>query len=156
MKKMIINRRKFFKRFLYSLLTLQFIYIIFRLLKPGEEHIKLEKLYDAGEVSFFENGKMYPFGSEQFYLHRLADGGFLAVSSKCTHLGCTVQFNVNHNRFECPCHASAFNTNGQVLSSPANRPLDYYPIVFKDNRILVDVNHPVRRNKHDLSHIKYA
>lgn len=99
---------------------------------------------------------MYPFGSEQFYLHRLADGGFLAISSKCTHLGCTVQFNANNKRLECPCHASAFNTNGEVLSPPATRALDYYPVVFKNNRVLVDVNHPVRRNKHDRSQVKYV
>ncbi|MGQ1891367.1 ubiquinol-cytochrome c reductase iron-sulfur subunit [Thermophagus sp. OGC60D27] len=156
MERIKINRRNFFRKFLYWLLTLQFIYIIFRLLKPGEKNTDIEKYYDAGDISFFENGKMYPFGSEQFYLHRLSDGGFLAVSSRCTHLGCTVQFNVNHNRFECPCHASAFNTNGQVLSPPANRPLDFYPIIFKDNHVLVDVNHPVKRNSHDPSQIKYV
>ncbi|RCW36809.1 ubiquinol-cytochrome c reductase iron-sulfur subunit [Marinilabilia salmonicolor] len=156
MKKIKINRRNFFRNLLYWSLTLQFIYIIFRLLKPGEKNTDLEKYYDAGDISFFENGKMYPFGSEQFYLHRLSDGGFLAVSSRCTHLGCTVQFNVNHNRFECPCHASAFNTNGQVLSPPANRPLDFYPIIFKNNHVLVDINHPVKRNRHESSQIKYV
>jgi Rieske Fe-S protein len=156
MKKIKINRRKFFKRFLYSLVTLQFIYVLFRLLKPKKEAADIAKFYDAGDVAFFEKGKMYPFGSEQFFLHRLADGGFLAVSSKCTHLGCTVQFNVNNNRFECPCHASAFNTNGEVLSPPATRALDYYPVVFKNNRVLVDVNHPVRRDKHDRSQVKYV
>lgn len=156
MKKLKINRRNFFKRFLYWLLTLQFIYIIFRLLKPGKDHDDIEKFHDAGEASFFENGKIYPFGSEQFFLHRLDDGGFLAVSSKCTHLGCTIQFIATNNQFECPCHASAFNTNGQVLSPPATRPLDYFPIVFKNNHVLVDINHPVRRNKHDLSQVKYV
>ena len=154
--KQIINRRKFFKRFLYSLLTLQFVYILYRLLKPQGHKKDLAKYYDAGEISFFQKGKMYPFGSEQFYLHRLEDGGFLAVSTQCTHLGCTIQFNVNHNRFECPCHASAFSTNGEVFSPPATRALDYYPVEFKNNHILVDVNHPVRRNKYDHSQVKYV
>ncbi len=156
MKKIKTDRRKFFKRFLYSLLTLQFIYIIWRLLIPQKETADIETFYDAGDVSFFEKGRMYPFGSEQFYLHRLADGGFLAVSSKCTHLGCTVLFNTNNNRLECPCHASAFNTNGEVLSPPATRALDYYPVVFKNNRVLVDINHPIRRNKYDRSQVKYV
>jgi Rieske Fe-S protein len=79
----------------------------------------------------------------------------MAVSSKCTHLGCTIQFKANHGRFECPCHASAFDTNGEVLSPPATRALDYFPIVFKDNRVLVDTNHPIKRDNFEASQIKY-
>ena len=151
-----INRRQFFKRLLYTLISLQFMYVFYRLLKPGNGDKSKKDLYEAGEVSFFENGRVYPFGSAKFFLHRLADGGFLAVSSKCTHLGCTIQFNANHNRFECPCHASAFNINGDVISPPATRALDYYPIVIKNNKVLVDVNNPVRRNKFDPSQVMYV
>jgi cytochrome b6-f complex iron-sulfur subunit len=115
-----------------------------------------ENLFEAGEISFFEKGKIYPFSSYMFYLYRLEDGGFLAVSSKCTHLGCTVQYRVNNHRFECPCHASAFNNKGEVLSPPANRALDYFPVSLRNNKVYVDVNHPVRRQKYKRSQVKYA
>jgi cytochrome b6-f complex iron-sulfur subunit len=155
MKKLMISRRRFFKNILYYLAALEFVYLLFRVLKPTKKKANIGALYDAGAVSFFERGKMYPFGAKQFYLHRLKDGGFLAVSSKCTHLGCNIQFNVLHNRFECPCHASAFNTNGEVLSPPATRALDYFPIVFKNNRVLVDINNSTRRNGFNPSQVKY-
>ena len=150
------NRRKFFKGLLYSLVTLQFAYVLFRLLKLNHSASTKANFYEAGEVSFFEKGKVYPFGSERFFLYRLADGGFIAVSSKCTHLGCIVQFNAAHDRFECPCHASAFKKDGEVVLSPATRPLDYYPITLKDNKVLVDMGSPVKRNKFDRSQIKYV
>ena len=150
-----INRRHFFKKLLYSIISLQFIYVLVRLFKPRTQILNLENYFDAGEISSFEKGKIYPFGTQKLYLHRLKDGGFLAVSSKCTHLGCTIGYNPQKKSFECPCHASAFNTNGEVLSPPATRPLDYYPIVFKDNHILIDINNPQRRNKFNQSQVKY-
>ncbi len=156
MIKRTFNRRKFFRNFFYALLSLQFIFIFYRLLKPGKRNLSHINLFEAGDISFFEKGKMYPYGSSQFYLYRLKDGGFLAVSSKCTHLGCTVQYNSASHQFECPCHASVFNESGEVLSPPANRALDYYPVSFSNNKVYVDTNQPVRRQRFDNSQVKYA
>ncbi|HKK69414.1 MAG TPA: Rieske (2Fe-2S) protein, partial [Bacteroidales bacterium] len=108
-------------------------------------------LYDAGNLSFFENGNVYPFSSEKFFLYRMQDGGLIAISSTCTHLGCTVQFKATDNRFECPCHASAFNKQGEVLSPPATRALDYFPVTIENQKVLVDVSRPVRRDQFDSS-----
>ncbi|HEY6098961.1 MAG TPA: hypothetical protein VIW03_06005, partial [Anaeromyxobacter sp.] len=44
----------------------------------------------AGPVAEFTPASVRPFPAGKFYLVRLADGGFLALSSRCTHLGCTV------------------------------------------------------------------
>jgi Rieske Fe-S protein len=99
---------------------------------------------------------MYPFGSAHFFLHRFNDGGFIAVSSKCTHLGCAVQMKEGGQQLECPCHASVFNKKGEVLSPPASRPLDYYPIIFENGKVLVDIAHPVRRTKFETTQIKYV
>ncbi|MDA3817460.1 MAG: Rieske (2Fe-2S) protein [Prolixibacteraceae bacterium] len=155
MKKFIVDRRKFLRSFFYALLSFQLIYVFVRLLKIKIPQNTQSDLYDAGDISFFENGKMYPFGSAHFFLHRFEDGGFIAVSSKCTHLGCAVQLKADSLQLECPCHASAFNSKGEVLSPPASRPLDYYPIVFKDGKVLVNIAHPVRRNKFEQAQIKY-
>ena len=38
-----------------------------------------------------------------------ADGGFLALSSRCTHLGCSVPWDEKARTFPCPCHASTFD-----------------------------------------------
>ena len=40
--------------------------------------------------------------------------------------------------------------------SPATRALDYYPIAFKNDKVLVDTNNPVRRSNFDQSQVKYV
>lgn len=155
MKKFLHDRRSFLRVIFYSSISFQFIYFFIELLsikKPQKDQINL---YEAGAISFFENGKIYSFGSAHFFLHRFDDGGFIAVSSKCTHLGCVVQMKAQSQQLECPCHASVFNNKGEVLSPPASRPLDYYPIVFKDGKVLVDTAHPIRRLKFENTQIKY-
>ncbi|MFE9680223.1 FAD-dependent oxidoreductase [Streptomyces sp. NPDC006285] len=47
-----------------------------------------------------------------------------AVSARCTHLGCLVAFNRAERAWECPCHGSRFDPDGQILQGPATRPLE--------------------------------
>ena len=42
------------------------------------------------------------------------------------------------SRFVCPCHASSFDITGQVLSPPAPRPLDLFPVRIENNIVKVD------------------
>ena len=51
-----------------------------------------------------------------------------AVSRKCTHLGCTIQFREQKRIFECPCHESRFSDRGVVLNGPAKRNLHKYRV----------------------------
>lgn len=150
-----INRRKFLTKTLYAILSLQVVYLFVKLLDPKKFQPQSNNFYEAGDVSLFEKGHIYSFGTEGFFLHRLSDGGFLAVSSKCTHLGCAVQVNSQNHRYECPCHGSAFSVKGEVLSAPATRPLDYFNIKIEDHKVLVDVNNPIRRDQFLKSQVKY-
>ncbi len=99
----------------------------------------------AGPVDRFEPGSVTAFADGKFYLARLADGGFLAVNRKCTHLGCSVPWVADEQRFACPCHASAFDIHGAVVNAPAPRPLDLFPIAIEDGIIRVDTLRPIRR-----------
>jgi cytochrome b6-f complex iron-sulfur subunit len=87
------------------------------------------------------------FRDGEFYLARLQDGGFLALHRKCTHLGCTVPWIADEQRFACPCHASAFDMHGDVLSSPAPRPLDLFSVQIENGIVKVDTAKPIRRGR---------
>jgi Rieske Fe-S protein len=51
-------------------------------------------------------------------------GALHAVSATCTHLGCIVAFNDAERAWECPCHGSRFDTDGNVIHGPATAPLE--------------------------------
>jgi Rieske Fe-S protein len=62
-------------------------------------------------------------GGEKCAVYRDPQGQLHAVSATCTHLGCLVAFNDAEKSWECPCHGSRFDVDGQVLQGPATWPL---------------------------------
>jgi succinate dehydrogenase / fumarate reductase iron-sulfur subunit len=59
-------------------------------------------------------------------------------NSRCTHLGCTVNWDEKKNLFICPCHMGTFYPDGRVKSGPPPRPLDRYPIKLKSGDLFVE------------------
>jgi cytochrome b6-f complex iron-sulfur subunit len=102
-------------------------------------------LITAGPAEKFTRETVTAFPRGGFYLVRLEDGGFLALSRKCTHLGCTVPWITEEKRFVCPCHASIFDMRGAVIQSPAPRALDLFPVKIENGIVRVDIRHSVRR-----------
>lgn len=64
-------------------------------------------------------------------------GAVVVFSPSCPHLGCGFRWLAAQQRFECPCHASVFDINGNVLSGPAPRALDVMESKLDNGRILV-------------------
>jgi len=66
-------------------------------------------------------------------------GGFYALSTTCTHLGCTPNWLAAEEKFKCPCHGSGFVKTGINIEGPAPRPLERYKILLaEDGQILID------------------
>jgi len=51
-----------------------------------------------------------------------------AVSRKCTHLGCRLNYKEEENILECPCHQSRFDISGTVLNGPSKKTLERYKV----------------------------
>lgn len=115
-----------------------------------------KRIIDAGAVSRFLPGTVTAFPQGRFYLACLEDGGFLALSRRCTHLGCTVPWDSEQARFACPCHSSIFNIRGEVIQSPAPRPLDYFPVAIENGHVKVNVTKPIRRRAFVKDQVVYG
>ena len=149
-----MDRRSYIKKVILGIVSLELGYLLFDAFKSKTSEKKNADLFSAGKITKFENNKMYPYNSGKFYISVLDDGGILAISIKCTHLGCMVH--ANEDGFLCPCHASAFDKYGEVLSPPATRALDIFPISIANGEILVNINEPIKRNKFNKSQLTYV
>lgn len=68
----------------------------------------------------------YPTRNDPAILVRTSDGKYYAHGQKCSHFGCSVNFNREHDCLECPCHQGAYDMRtGLVLQGPPRRPLDH-------------------------------
>ena len=65
--------------------------------------------------------------------------GIYALSTICTHLGCTPNWLEAESKFKCPCHGSGFYANGINFEGPAPRPLERVGVsLAEDGQVLID------------------
>jgi len=155
------TRRSFLWKFSWILggvVAVEYLVVALDFLRPRRRRGSDDnaKVVVAGPVDRFDPGSVTPFPKGKFYLARLDDGGFLAVSRECTHLGCTVPWNSDRKLFLCPCHASAFDITGRVLSPPAPRALDLHPVRIESDTVKVDTGTKIQRKSFDRSQVVHA
>lgn len=68
-------------------------------------------------------GAIVRAGGEKVAAYRELGGMIKAVSPTCTHLGCMVSFNDAETTWDCPCHGSRFDVDGEIIEGPAVKPL---------------------------------
>jgi menaquinol-cytochrome c reductase iron-sulfur subunit len=54
------------------------------------------------------------------------DTSYIAVTSRCAHLGCPVRWVDAAERFICPCHGGVYDLLGRPVGGPPVRPLDRF------------------------------
>jgi cytochrome b6-f complex iron-sulfur subunit len=75
------------------------------------------------------NALIFKFGAEPCLLIHLPEGKWVALSAKCTHLGCTVQYERDKQRIFCACHGGTYDpTNGHNIAGPPPKPLKSFVV----------------------------
>jgi nitrite reductase/ring-hydroxylating ferredoxin subunit len=83
-------------------------------------------LDDLGEVGSLApgEGRVVKFNDESVAIHKDMNGGLHAVRPVCTHLGCSVTWNLAEQSWDCPCHGARYSPDGEVLNGPASQDLE--------------------------------
>jgi cytochrome b6-f complex iron-sulfur subunit len=150
------SRRRFFWQVwlvLGGVAVLEYVWMILDFLRPRASAEEQAGIVVAGPVEQFAPNSVTAFQKGKFYLSRLEDGGLLALSRECTHLGCTVPWIDDQGRFVCPCHSSEYDAKGAVLNPPAPRPLDTFPIRIENGIVKVDTEHPQKRTAFEYTQV---
>jgi nitrite reductase/ring-hydroxylating ferredoxin subunit len=116
-----VNRRKFHGgTWRYVIENLDYPYYMLRdRLKGAEGH-------SADDLKVGE-GKILKLNGKKTAAYRSEDGRVHLLSPICTHLKCLIHWNAADKTWDCPCHGSRFKPTGEVLSGPAEEPLERMP-----------------------------
>lgn len=107
------------------------------------------QVFKAGLPEDYDVGKVDERWKEKFGVWIVRnEQGIYALSTTCTHLGCTPNWLEGENKFKCPCHGSGFYQTGINFEGPAPRPLERYRVALADDgQILVDKNKIYQQEK---------
>jgi menaquinol-cytochrome c reductase iron-sulfur subunit len=85
----------------------------------------VEGIGEAGKTTAFVRQ-----GSEEY---GESPDEYVAISTRCAHLGCPVNWVSASESFVCPCHGGVYDFEGKVIGGPPVRPLDRFQTrVVKD------------------------
>lgn len=97
---------------------------------------RYQKRFKIGSKNNFPVNTFTYLADRKLFIYRDHEG-IRAVSAICTHLGCIIE--KSDEGFQCPCHGSCYNEDGEVLSGAATKDLPWYSLKKDvDGQIVVD------------------
>jgi glycine/D-amino acid oxidase-like deaminating enzyme/nitrite reductase/ring-hydroxylating ferredoxin subunit len=84
-----------------------------------------DRVFKRADVDSIQpgEGRVVGTGVSQRAVYRDEAGALHALSARCTHLGCIVNWNSGEGTWDCPCHGSRYGPDGEVIMGPAVRGL---------------------------------
>jgi menaquinol-cytochrome c reductase iron-sulfur subunit len=68
---------------------------------------------------------------------------YVAISTRCAHLGCPVNFVAASQSFVCPCHGGVYDFEGKVIGGPPVRPLDRFQTRVENGQVQIGPRYSV-------------
>ena len=143
-KETIMNRKSFLTTLsvgwiAFAAATGGFFTVLIRYLFPNVL-FEPPQSFKIGFPDDFEPGKVDLRFKKQYNVWIVRDDEKItALSTVCTHLGCTPNWQETERKFKCPCHGSGFRASGINFEGPAPRPLERFKIgLANDGQIMVD------------------
>jgi menaquinol-cytochrome c reductase iron-sulfur subunit len=71
---------------------------------------------------------------------------FIAISTRCAHVGCPVRFVEASGNFICPCHGGVYGFLGERIGGPPVRPLDRFQTRLTNGQVEIGPRYSVTNN----------
>lgn len=138
------NRRSFLKILGITGVTAfsaSVLYPVFSFLRPPKQREVEVSMVNAGKIADLKKDdfKIIRFGDEPVIVIP-SDDKFIALSARCTHLDCTVQYLKDKNVIWCACHNGKYDLTGRNISGPPPRPLTKYKAIVKGDELMIAKN----------------
>jgi len=88
-----------------------------------EKILPSEKLEELAGLANGE-GKVVKYEGKNLALFKDDSGKLHAINPTCTHLKCTVTWNLAEQTWDCPCHGARYDWDGKALTGPASKDLE--------------------------------
>jgi len=115
------------------------VYPLIAFLRPPRRSSETSSYVEVAKVDEISVGQgmdaIAPNGEPVVVIKSEEPAKLVAVSKRCTHLGCIVE--LKGEELVCPCHDAHFTLTGEVISGPAPRPLPKYEVKIQGNKILL-------------------
>ncbi|MGH2724356.1 MAG: universal stress protein [Actinomycetota bacterium] len=69
------------------------------------------------------HGGLVDVDGRKLAVYREEDASLVALNPRCTHMGCTVDWNDTDRTWDCPCHGSRYDRHGKLMQGPAEKDL---------------------------------
>jgi Rieske Fe-S protein len=95
-------------------------------------------LADYPALAAVGGSALVAIAGESLLIVHYEEGCFSALSSVCTHEGCTIEYQ-GGSRVVCPCHGAAFLMDGSVQAGPTSIPLETFSTVARPRIVWIQV-----------------
>ncbi len=84
----------------------------------GKEYLTSFEKMDPADLAEGE-GKLIRADDKKIAAFKDDEGKIYTLSPSCVHMGCLVSWNAAERTWDCTCHGSRYNFNGEVIHGPA-------------------------------------